>query len=528
MSDEQYPFETGDHLSAAALNAALAQGRSNQWVTGSGVPSDSLGSDGDMYLDSDTGDVYQKQSGAYVIVASLAGTPGPPGAAGAPGSAGPPGPAGTGISSIATSGTGISGGPITTSGTLSVAWNAGTVSAIGSGLSLAGGTLTSTGGGGGAPSGAAGGDLAGTYPNPTLSTTGVSVGTYGDATHVPVLGIDTKGRITSAGIAIVSGGPPSGPAGGDLSGTYPNPTVATIGGVAGPFLPTAGGTLTGRLTTTNGDIAAAAGYSDLNIFTPATVDAGDGTLWINLNTGQATTGSSGFVSAQTGSVTTGTSGGVILTSGAATSAGTSGDVDIATGQITGAGTSGGIYIHTRQASAGTSGIVAISTGNASGAGKSSGNITLTTGTAASGATRGTITLDAASLTLPARSVSYAALPVEVQQVPIPFVFSGKPATGATINVPMPWAITVPASLAGCVVYDATQATSSAAFVLNKISGGTTISALGTITVTTTTHVSATLTGAGGSLAIGDVLQIVAPTQDSTLSDIGITVLCSRV
>ena len=89
------------------------------------------------------------------------------------------------------------------------------------------------------PNGAAGGDLTGSYPNPTINTSAITTTKLADNSVTTAKIVDAS--VTSAKLAAGISLPPNGAAGGDLSGSYPNPLIGKLQSVSlSSTIPTTG------------------------------------------------------------------------------------------------------------------------------------------------------------------------------------------------------------------------------------------------------------------------------------------------
>jgi hypothetical protein len=79
-----FPLIVG-HLKGDIGEAGAPGANGSQWYVGTSIPSDTLGTDGDFYLNTLTNDVYRKSGGVWSYLTTLAGPAGPAGPQGLPG-----------------------------------------------------------------------------------------------------------------------------------------------------------------------------------------------------------------------------------------------------------------------------------------------------------------------------------------------------------------------------------------------------------------------------------------------------------
>jgi fibronectin-binding autotransporter adhesin len=271
----------------------------------------------------------------------------------------------------------------------------------------------------------------------TLANTTVAANTYGDATHVGQFTVDSKGRITSASAVLITGAAPTGTAGGDLTGNYPNPTIAKFQGTTVTLTSVASGqilqyngsafvnqavsgdvtlsgtgaatignaTVTGAKiaanTITNGNLLAGSFGNITGVGTLATLSVGGGGFTVNgtgaitAATGLTTSGSVTLSGLSSAGVVHTSAAGVLSTGAVSLGSETTGNYLATLGSLTGLSTTG----NTGSGSTPTLAVTYGSTANTAAQGNSSlsftgsGNLTGTvSGTAGGGFTTNTLAL----------------------------------------------------------------------------------------------------------------------------------------
>lgn len=143
--------------------------------------------------------------------------------------------------------------------------------------------------------------------------------------------------------------------------------------------------------------------------------------------------------------------------------------------------------------------------------------------AAPTAAPGTNNTQVATTAFTAAAIS-AAVPATVKTVQLTAAFSGKPAAGAYVVIPVTFAMTIPNQYAGSQGKVLTNPAASAAF---NVYLNSTANNIGTATVSTSGAFS--FVGAGsGTMAAGNCIIVQAPTtQDTAMSDVGISFAATR-